>query len=1063
MVEFYQGYFLNFNSHKYITVPSGHIKKTKTKIRRMRKILLFLCCSLLLLGRIHAQSRTITGTVLDVNGAPISGASVTVKGSKQGTSSGSDGKFSLNVPSSAKTLVISSVNFTLSEFDISKKSDLGPLTLVVNDASLNEVVVVAYGQAKKTNITGSVTTIKGDAVADKPFTSVDKALQGASAGVEVSSTSGAPGSATDIRIRGIGSISASAAPLWVIDGVEATTGDQSSNTTTANVLATMNPDDIESITILKDAASTAIYGSKGSNGVILVTTKKGRAGKTRVSFSAEVGQNSQAFNPSNRPETSPQYQTTLQQGLINSGQHGNTVDGANTYILDSLGYPSNWPSINTNWHDVVTQKGNQSQYNLSISGGTEKTQVYFSGGYFNQIGTALASDFKRYNGTISVSQKATDRLTFSGSMSVGYSIQHTPFNSGAYGNPILESFLLLPWYTPRNSDGSLRYGQYDSLGEFPLAPTAFNPLVEATYNFNTYKQTSLRGNVQGVYKILDNLSLTSRYSGEYSDISEDQYWNPFYGDGYSSDPSAAGQAYSVYTRIYDWTWSNFVDFKQNLSKDGTFYFDLKPGYEAYEYNNYNLQAGAKGFPQTFDLKYLASAATPTTTLVTPTASSTASEFVLGDINWHDKYVVTGSFRRDGSSVFGANHKYGNFYSVGGTWNINEEDFLKNSDVFSLLKLRSSYGETGNQLGFGLYTPLATYGYGANYNGTPGSYPNSVGNPNLTWEKNKIFNVGVDFGLLKDRITGTVEWYDRQTTNLLLAVPLSLTSGVVSSTQANPTQNENVGGLSNKGLEVTLGAKPILTRDFSWDISFNIAHNINRVTALYQNNPVPSTNYYFQYTVGHDFQAYYMPLWAGVNSSNGLPLWYTDGTKKTVTSNYNEANFVLSDKYTATPKIFGGLNNTFKYKGLSLDIQFNYNFGNYLYDTWGFITNSDGAYVGGYNQMNRQLQAWTTPGQKASVPQIIASRGDNSNGLSTRYLYRGDYIRLRNVQLSYALPKSFIDKLHIASASIYARGTNLLTFATDKYLPYDPESGVASSTNFEVYIPKTIAGGIKIGF
>jgi TonB-linked SusC/RagA family outer membrane protein len=1035
----------------------------------MRKMLIFLSCALLLLGRVAAQNHKITGTVLDANGAPVAGASVVIKGSSAGTSTGNDGGFSLTVPSNGKTMIISAINFATLQFVIPNKENLGVMTLQAGNQNLNEVVVVAYGQSKKTNITGSVVMVKGSDLADKPFTSVDKALQGAVAGVEVSSSSGAPGSSTDIRIRGIGSISASAAPLWVIDGVEAETGDLSSNTTTSNVLATLNPDDIESISVLKDAASTAIYGSRGSNGVIIVTTKKGKAGRTRVNFTAEVGQNSQAYNPSNKPETSTQYQTTLRAGVINAG-YATTNAGADAVITASapngFGYPSNWASTNTNWRDVVTQNGNQSQYNLSVSGGTEKTQVYFSGGYFNQIGTALASNFKRYNGTIEVTQKVNDRLTFSATMMTGYSLQHTPFNGGAYGNPILESFLLLPWYTPRNPDGTLRYGANDSLGEFPLAVSAFNPLVEAAYNFNTYKQTSLRGNVQGVYKILDNLSFTTRYSGEYADISEDQYWNPFYGDGYESSVAAAGQGYSAYTRIYDWTWANFFDFKQKLNADNSIYFDLKPGYEAYEYNNYNLQTGGKGFPQTLALNYLISAATPTTSLVLPTASSTSSEFVLGDVNIKDRYVVSGSYRRDGSSVFGANHKYGNFYSVGGTWNLNEEDFLKASPWISLLKLRSSYGESGNQQGFGLYTPLATYNYGDNYDGLPGSYPNNVGNPNLTWEVNKIFNVATDFGLFKDRLTGTLEWYDRKTTNLLLAVPLSLTSGVLGAGNANPTQLENVGGLSNKGIEITLGGRPIVTRDFSWSVAFNIAHNTNRVTELYQGQPIPSpssTNTYFQYTVGHDFQTYYMPQWAGVDPNTGLPLWYTDNTRKAVTSTYANAAFELNDKFTATPKIFGSFTNDFTYKGLSLDVQFNYNFGNYLYDTWGFITNSDGAFLGDYNQMNRQLQAWTAPGQKASTPQEILGRGDNSNGLSTRFLYKGDYIRLRNVQLSYAIPKSAIDRLHIMNASIYIRGTNLLTFATDKYLPYDPEAGIASNTNFEVFIPKTIAGGIKIGF
>jgi TonB-linked SusC/RagA family outer membrane protein len=916
--------------------------------------------------------------------------------------------------------------------------------------------------AKNHTITGTVTDASGAVLADKPFSSVDKTLQGAVAGVAVSSTSGAPGSSTDIRIRGIGSINASASPLWVIDGVQATTGDQSRNTTTANVLATLNPDDIESITVLKDAASTAIYGSKAANGVILVSTKKGKAGNTRILLSGEAGTNSQAFNPGNKSMTSLQYQNVLRQGLINAG-YANDNTGADALITspNGFGYPTGWQFVNGNWHDVVTRQGNQGQYNLSVSGGTEKTQVYLSGGYFNQIGTALASDFKRYNGTINITHKATDQLTFTGSMSAGYSKQNTPFNGGAFGNPVLEQFLLLPWYTPRNPDGTMRYGDNDSLHEFPLGPGVFNPVPEAAYNFNTYRQTSLRGYVQGQYKILDNLSFTSRYSGEYNDISEDQYWNPFYGDGYATDPSAAGQGFSVYTRIYDWTWSNYFDLKQKINHDGDFYFDLKPGYEAYEYNNYNLQTGASGFPQSFDLRYLASAATPTTAAVTPVSNSTASYFVLGDINYKDRYIFSSSFRRDGSSVFGANHRYGNFYSVGGSWNINEEDFMKGMDIFSLLKLRASYGETGNSLGFGNYTPLATYGYGRNYNGAPGSAPNNVGNPDLTWEKNKILNIAVDFGILKNRLSGTLEWYNRKTSDLLLSVPLSQTSGVVGANQANPTQNENVGSMTNKGIEITLNARPVVTRDLTWSIAFNIAHNVNRITELYKNNPIPNGT--FQATVGHDFQTYYLPQWAGVNPADGTPQWYTDGTGKTKTGDYTEAQFVLNDKYSATPKWFGSLTNTINYKGFTLDVQLNYNYGNYVYDTWGFINQSDGAFVGSYNQLTSQLDGWKKPGDQTNTPQIIFNRSDNSNGVSTRYLYKGNFVRLRNLQVGYNFPKSLTDKMHMSSLNVYFRGTNLGTWGADKNLPYDPEAGVASATNFEVFIPKTIAGGIKIGF
>ena len=1029
---------------------------------QMRKTFLFLSFIVLLIGQLAAQDRVVTGTVNDASGVPIASASITVKGSNRGTTSGADGSFKITVPATARTLVISGINLHTLEISIANKTNVGVLTLQPSNKSLDEVVVVAYGTAKKSALTGSVVAVNGALLADKPFTSVDKALQGNVAGLQAVSTSGAPGSSTDIRIRGIGSIAASASPLWVIDGVIANTTDVSINTTTANPLSSLNPDDIESISVLKDAASTAIYGSRAANGVILVTTKKGKAGKSHLNVVTEIGQNSDAFHPSNKPTNSQQAQTLLRWAVINAGEATDNAS-ADAFLTDpsTFGLPKNYATTYTNWHDVVTRKGNQSQLNVNLSGGNEKTQFYASTGFFNQDGTTIATDFKRYNGSLSINHKATDRLNFSATLSGSSATQHTPSNSGFFSNPVGAYFFFPPWYTPYNADGSFRYN--DSLNEFPLGGgSGWNPVVTAAYNKNSYIQTNFRGNVTGEVKILEDLKFTSRYAAEYYDITEDQYLNPFYGDGYSN----GGSASSNYSRVFDYTWSNFVDFKHGLNQEKDFYFDLKLGYEAHQYNLYTLQASGNVFPKTLLLQYLASTATPTTAYSLPSSSSTNSGFAIGDINYKDRYVLSGSFRRDGSSVFGANHRYGNFYSVGGSWILNEESFLKDVPAVSLLKLRSSYGENGNEQGFGLYSALPLYSYGTsttysyNYTGQIGSALSNGGNPNLTWEKNKIFNIGLDFGLWKDRVTGTIEYYNRTTSDLLLPVPYSYTSGLINPVTTSPTQNTNVGSLQNKGFELTLGGKPVVTRDFTWTVSFNISHNANKVTALYQNNPIPSTNGRFNYTVGHDLLTYYLRQWAGADPATGDPLWYTDGSHKATTGTYSAAQLAL--KYSASPKVFGSFTNTFNYKGITLDAQFYYNFGNYLYDTWGSYMNSEGLYNGNTNQMTKELRAWQKPGDKTDVPRIIDGGNNNSYRASTRYLYKGDYIRLRNVQLGYILPAALLQKAHIGSASIYIRGTNLFTFGVTKDLPYDPESGIYSATNLDVFIPKTITGGIKIG-
>jgi TonB-linked SusC/RagA family outer membrane protein len=1006
-------------------------------------LLLFLCAGM------YAQNRTITGNVTDQNAAPVPNATVLAKGTKLGVATNANGEFSLSVPASVTTLIISSVNFATQEADISSSTSV-TVKLLPSTSNLSEVVVVAYGTQKKTNVTGSVATIKSAQIADKPFTSIDKALQGLAPGVQATSASGAPGSATNVRIRGIGSINASAAPLWVIDGVVATIGDLTSNTTTANALSGLNPDDIESITVLKDAAATSIYGSRAANGVIIITTKKGKAGKTVLNASAEAGGNKIAyFNDNNKSLTSKQSETLLRESFINPGYASNNKD-ADDLIHNFLGIPEDYTKTNTNWYNIVTQTGNQSQYNLSLSGGTEKTQFYTSAGYFNQAGTVIGSDFKRYNGSLSLTNKPNDKLTLTAGINGSASIQHTPTNSGNFSNPVISSYFLLPWFTPYNKDGSLRYGDNDPDGEFPQNSGPYNPVAISHFEKNLARQIQLRGYVTGEYSILPELKFTSRYSAEYLTIPEDDFLSPFYGDGYSTQ----GYATASNRRVFDYTWTNLLDFKHALNKDKDFYFDIYGGYESQYYNNYFLEADAQNFPKLIELRYPASASTPIKATSLPNENSTISYLSNLTVNFKDRYVLTGSFRRDGSSVFGANNRWGNFFSVGGSWNVNEEDFLKNIDFINLLKIRGSYGENGNALGFGDYQSLPTYGFGFNYAGSPGSAPENVGDSNLTWEKNKITDVGFDFSVLKDRINGSFDYYDRKTSGLLVNVPLSGTSGFAS-------QLLNVGSIQNKGYEITLGGKPVVLKDFVWDVQFNLAHNTNKVLNLYNHAPIANGSI-FNITEGHDVQEFYFPLWAGVDPANGDPLWYTDATHSATTNDINKATTSLTGK-SASPKYFGSLTSTFTYKGISLTAMFYYNYGNYVFDEWDHYAMSDGAYYGFLNQFTSQLTRWQKPGDHTNVPRLVWGGNLSSNAYSSRYLYNGSYVRLRNIQLAYAFPKTLLQKWNISGASVYVRGTNLITWTKDKLLPVDPETGILSVNDFDIFIPKSITAGIKVGF
>jgi TonB-linked SusC/RagA family outer membrane protein len=1006
-------------------------------------------CTILLLGLLSlkgvTQTRTIRGKVIDEKQSPVAGASIQVKHTQLATLSGSDGGFSIQLPPGADTIIVSYVGYFTKE--VSAANPLN-IDLQLKEGSLSEVQILGYGSVLRTDVTGSAATVKADDLEDKPFSSVDKTLQGSVAGLYSASSSGAPGSLAGVIIRGYGSLTNSGFALWVVDGAFITTGDNSAQSTSSDALSSLNPDDIESITVLKDAATTAIYGSRAANGVIIVTTKKGKAGNTRIQFSAATGANSIAYKPSNKPVTSLQSQTLFREAAINAGDATDNAS-ADIFIANELGISPDYTKTNTNWLNVVSRTGSQSQYNLSISGGDPKTKFYASAGLYNEDGVTIATGLKRYNGNLNLQHQITEKLKFSIALSGGAVKQNIPANGVTPVNPVLAQHFLLPWYTPYNANGSLRVN--DPQGEFPNTALFYNPLALAQWNNADYKQNTIRGNVSAEYKILDNLTITAQYSPEYLDLIEDLYLNPTYGPGY---PNGFNQ--TTDQNIFDWTFTNIANYHQKIG-DGN-YVDVKLGYEAYDQSASSLQAGGVGFPPNISLQYLGSASVPVFVNSGLNSNSTNSAFSAANINVKDRYILSGSFRRDGSSRFGANNKWGNFYSVGGAWNLSKEAFLKDASFIYALKLRASYGETGNQQ-IGDYTALATFGYGFSYGGNAGSALTNIGNPNLTWEKCAILDLGVDFSLFKNRLSGTIDYYNRNNTNLIEAVPLSLTAGINSQASGGNTQNRNVGALYNRGYELTLNGEPIHTKNFTWNISLNMAHNTSQVTRLYMGNPFSIGS--FELAVGHTLE-YYMPLWAGVNQKNGTPMWYTDATKTQITGNYNDAKPSFTGRTDINPKFLGSVTNTFSYKKLSLQVQFYYLFGTYLQDPASNFAYSDGSQFGIFNQLSEELAAWQKPGDKTNVPQLLWGTGNNSsNAMSTRFLYSGDYIRLRNLTLEYAFSSSLFKRAHISNLSVYLRGTNLLTFVRDKNLPFDPEEG-GSFTNFDVYQPKTIAGGIKVG-
>ena len=1001
----------------------------------MRKLLL-LSCLCFAIAIVQAQTKTITGKVTDQkSGAPIGGVSVSIRGGTVGTQTKEDGSFSITVPSSTRTITFSSIGYGEIEEVIGNSTTLNIALGAGTGKRLDEVVVVAYGTQTKKEATGAVTRVSGADIENRPFTSVDKILQGQVAGLQSVAPSGQPGGIQQVRLRGIGSISASSAPLYVVDGIPINSGDLSRNTTTSNALAGINPNDIESVSVLKDAAATSLYGSRAANGVILINTRKGRPGKTRIRFDAEVGINQQAkFGDAAMPLNRDEYFTLLEEGIINAGGTQNDVNNISNAFGKNNGFDDDW-------FDLVTRNGMQQQFNLSASGGTDRTTFFLSGGYFKQEAAVIGSEFKRYSTNFNVSHKLSDKLSFGVQANVSFSNQLAPPQAGGFANPVLASLFLRPSQNAYNADGTLNTSS-------AVFNQTYNPLALEELDEKTLKTTKALASANLEYRILRDLKFTSRYGIDYNLLEENQYQNPIHGDGRPVN----GRGTAFLTRVFNWVWNNQLDYRRYIDADQDIYVEAKLGYEAQESESYNISTFGENYPATTQLIMPVVASTPKQSSAFITDYAFVSAYSALNFNFKDRFILTGTFRRDGSSRFGENNRFGNFWSVGGSWNLDREKFIMNIAQISQLKLRASYGVNGNASGIGDYASqyVYTFGGGNNYNSQPGSIPGNPGNPDLTWEKNKIFDVGVDVGLFQDRLQVTVDYYTRTTSDLLLNLPVSRTSGF-------NTVTRNVGSMDNKGVEVTINGVPVRNANFRWDVSFNTGINKNKVTKL--NGDIFADP--FIRRQGLDYQSYYTRGWAGVDPQTGSALWYTDETKKTTTSNINQATRFLQDK-SASPKVFGGFTNTFTFKGIWLEAQLYYNFGSYAYDQWAFITYGDGAFPQ-VNKGKRQLDRWKKAGDIASAPKYVYNNGTSSNAVSSRYIYSADYFRLSNITIGYDFNNRLLERFKVSSLRFYVRGSNLFTWIKDDQLPFDPEQGITGVNDLQVPIVRTITVGINAGF
>jgi TonB-linked SusC/RagA family outer membrane protein len=997
----------------------------------MKRLALWLTCLFVGMGLAIAQSKSVSGSVVDEAGDPVIGVSIVVKGNTLvGTVTDLNGKFTLSVPESATTLVVKYLGMADQEIAVAPTVSV---TLHPSDSKLDEVIVIAYGTTKREGRTGAIASVTSKEIADIPATSVDKMLSGKMAGVSVTSQTGQPGSNTSIRIRGTSSINASNQPLYIVDGVAVMTGHQDVFTNTSNALSMLNPNDIENITVLKDAAAASVYGSRAANGVILITTKSGRDGTNRFTARAKYGVSSLAndndYNVMNPSELLSYYR----QAAINAGYNpdapaitqANGSQRSNPYYFPQslLALPQ------TNWMDHFTRLGQQQEYEITASGGNARTQTYNSVSYQRSQGVYYGIDYKRFQARSNVDHEINRKLKFGTRTNVGYvEGSDVAMQNLYYANPAFAGLTIRPWTAAYDENGKHNINIPENANT--------NPRATAEYDEQWGKTIRFVGNQYLEWKPIAGLTLKTNNAAEFAVLEGRRYWAPEANDGEVTLQTSQ----DLYYRL---TTSNTASYDRVID---THTFRILAGQEAISNNAWEMYEYSTGLNpkiphhvggnSTNDIEYVTE------------ASSLLSFFGIVDYNYDGKYYFQSSLRYDGSSKFGANRKYGWFYSVGGSWNINRESFLSQVDAIELLKLRASYGVNGNE-GILPYRQYGLYS-STSYNGVTGLRPTRPLNNDLSWEKNLTWNAGVDFNFLKN-YSGSIDVYSRKTVDMLLDKPVSSTSGFTSAFQ-------NVGSMKNDGVEFQFDAKILDTSDWQWDAGFNLAYNKTEILELAGDKTMDySADSRIKHVVGKSMYTFYLVDYYGVNPVNGEALWRTE--KGEITNDYSKAGYIYAG--SPEPKFIGGLNTSVSYKGIALSALLEYKFGNKVLIVENRYLQSDGNQMT-LNQSKSALNYWKQPGDTGVNPKPVAGNTSNSyNYSSDRFLEKGDYTRIKDVTLSYTLPTKTIKKAGLSNLRIYASGLNVFTFHDVNF--WDPERG-ADGMGYGIYpVSKTFVLGLDLSF
>ncbi len=998
----------------------------------MKKLTIILAF-LLFAGFYASAQMQITGTITGQDGLSIPGVSVVVKNNPTiGTTTDIDGKYSITVPSEATDLIYSFIGMLTQDIPISGRTIID-VVMEEEVMEMDEVIVVAYGTQRKEAKTGAVTTVSTEDISTDGVDSPVKMLQGKMAGVQINSTSGAPGGPNQIRIRGFSSINAGMEPLYVIDGVPVQAEDYSyagggSDVEQGNdILSTINPNDIATMTVLKDASAASIYGSRAANGVILITTKRGSAGDTKFNFSVKHGWATSTNDNDFRFMNAEEILQYHRDATINAGLDPDDPANATYYYPKTL-----LDGELTNWWNEVYQTGQTSEYELSVRGGNEKTRVYSSINYYDQEGIKIGTGMERFSFRTNVDHKINEKFSYGTNLSA--SKVEVPFQPTglAYANPFWAASNLLPWQNVYNEDGSYNE-DLPNLGDSnPVKNVAYNESVDQFYKF--------LGSAYLEYEIINGLKFKTLNSYDYVYSNGRDYRSPETQDGVDGNGVLFTSNW-INTTI---TSSNTLNYLFDINSEH--YFNLLAGYEFQK--NDNRQQTASGDGVGTDMPYLSSASDNQNVNSLYYTWALQSYFGRLDYNYLGRYFFTGSIRTDGSSRFGSENRYGLFWSVGGSWNIHDESFMASLDMINMLKLRASYGINGNDA-IGNYDSYGVYG-ARTYNGLGGLAPDQPAYPALTWEENVTWNIGLDFTLYK-RFTGTIEYYNRLTQNMLLDQPLSRTTGFANI-------QKNIGEMENKGIEFSIDAKILQDGEFDWSVGLNYAHNTVELLDLATDEEfIASGSFWRRHVVGGGYADYYVYDWAGVNPTNGEGLWYDDNGD--ITNNAAQARRVF--KGQVEPDHQGGFNTHFGWKGFTLDAYFEYKLGQYVYIMEHRYIDADG-YNYGNNQSVNSLDYWKEPGDIVANPMPIAfnTTGSNSWGTS-KYLEKGDYLRFKNISIAYNIPTEIVEKARLNSVRISANIDNVYCWHDVNY--WDPERPVTGG-GYAVYpLPRTYTLGINIGF